>query len=190
MDTPKRAWGMEYANLDGYFWNNTTTPGSKNGSRELNAFHVISLVLGNSQLVIFSCSTSPHQLHGEGAIVFHFACEGSEVHTGEISSPGAMAPETQLAQHVMLLMSFYTRCWVMQLQKQNSEIQAPLQKWNKHFPCPTSQPFPVSHPNTALTLRIFPLDSFLNNSSLWCSLLRDCLPPLYWSISHTLLTCT
>lgn len=146
---------MECANPDGYLWNNSTTPSSKNGRRELNAFHVIGTVLGNSQLVIFSCSPHHHQLHGEGAILFHFACKGSEVHTGEISSPGAVAPETKPAQHVMLLMSLYTRCWVMQLQKWNSEMQAPLQKWNKHFPCLTSQPFPVSHPNTALTLRIF-----------------------------------
>ena len=40
---------MECANPDGYLWNNSTTPSSKNGRRELNAFHVIGTVLGNSQ---------------------------------------------------------------------------------------------------------------------------------------------
>lgn len=45
---------MECANPYGYFQNNTTTPGSKNGRGELDAFHVIGTVLGNSQLVIFS----------------------------------------------------------------------------------------------------------------------------------------
>lgn len=148
---------MEYANLDGYFWNNTTTPGSKNGSRELNAFHVISLVLGNSQLVIFSRSTSPINSMGRGHCI-PLCMWGEWVTHRRNIFPRCHGSETQLAQHANAANGFYTRCWVMQLQKQNSEIQAPLQKWNKHFPLYFS------------TIPLFLTQTQLSHSGFSCSI--------------------
>lgn len=70
------------------------------------------------------------------------------------------------------------------LRKQKSAMQEPLQKWKEHRLCLTLQPPPVSHPSTALTLRICPPDAPLCSSFLRRSLVSNCFPLLYRSISH------